>query len=160
MNHNDIQKNILNYTDGNLSGQEMDIIREHLNICPVCKKNFEKISAVWKSENIEKQTNPSPALWAKLETQIREYEQKQDTFIFNDIKNHIYPLLRPIFLFLVIFIIITSGYYIENFISNGTNSNSDSYDEISKIFYIDKLKFSALESINGDFFIAFNDNAE
>ncbi|MBI5417805.1 zf-HC2 domain-containing protein [Candidatus Poribacteria bacterium] len=157
MNHKNIQSKLLLYIDGDLSGNEMSVMQKHIEECPICKKYLDELCRVWKLEKSLEKRESSPYLWTRLNAQINEYEQNKGS----NIKQLISSLMRPAAISLLIFITITTGYYLEGFLSNNTKVNADTVnEEIAKIFYIDTLKSFPMESIDNEFITASNENSE
>ncbi|MBI4650064.1 zf-HC2 domain-containing protein [Candidatus Desantisbacteria bacterium] len=159
MNHKNIQKKFLFYIDGNLPASEMNMVKEHISLCPLCSKHLDEISEIWKQEKILEEREPSPYIWKKLEKNIREYENNKYTFLYIDIKKRFDFLMRPVLLSFMLFIAIITGYYLENFLSNNIDLNADvANEQITKIFYIDTLSYSTMESIHNRDLPAYNEN--
>jgi anti-sigma factor RsiW len=75
MMHSHVQKQLLLYLDGNLPEEKRQYIREHLSVCTVCAQQHDLLVSVWRSESRREKLQPSPFLWTRLQTRIKEYEQ-------------------------------------------------------------------------------------
>jgi len=75
MIHEEIQKQLLLYLDGELPDEEMRQIREHLSACAVCAQRRDELASLWQSERRSEKVKPSPFLWTRLQARIKESAQ-------------------------------------------------------------------------------------
>lgn len=75
MTHTDVQERLLLYLDGDLSEDQIRHMREHLSVCTVCAHQRDLLASLWRSESGREKLQPSPFLWTRLQTRIKEYEQ-------------------------------------------------------------------------------------
>ena len=80
MKCNILRKKLLAYSDGELSPRQSTAIRNHLNHCPDCKKQFEMLSNIFNSADGFKRTVTPHSLWTKLSSKIEEYESRRNHF--------------------------------------------------------------------------------
>jgi len=77
MKHKTVHKKLLQYIDGDLPENEMDVIKTHLEKCEYCSQNFELLSDIWKSKKDFERKKPSPFLWSKIKEQIKSTHYSQ-----------------------------------------------------------------------------------
>jgi anti-sigma factor RsiW len=73
--HTAIVEKLLLYLDGNLPDVEIQQIRKHLSSCADCAKRHDALASVWQSESRLDKAEPSPFVWTRLQSRIKEYEQ-------------------------------------------------------------------------------------
>jgi len=71
MTHEKVQKKLLLFLDADLSFEEMQKIRDHLSLCPVCKKKHDALAALWRHPVPPIREAPTPGLWLKVQARIR-----------------------------------------------------------------------------------------
>jgi hypothetical protein len=139
MIHTKIQEKLLLYLDGNLSNEEMQQIREHLSTCSVCAEQYDALASVWLSERRLEKIKPSPFVWTRLQTLIKEYEQTP-VFVW-DLKKIFGGIsLRPIPALAVIVAIVV-GIYL------GSPRESQKYKPAQLVSAADELGLDQFEII-------------
>ena len=71
MDHRFLKTRMFLYLDGNLSDQEYQQCRGHVNECAQCCQQLEALASVWQAEADEPVVVPSVRLKARLESTIR-----------------------------------------------------------------------------------------
>ncbi|MEW6088589.1 MAG: zf-HC2 domain-containing protein [bacterium] len=141
MNHKEIQEKLLLFTDGGLSNEETIIVREHIEGCPVCRENSEKLKKVWVFET-GKRMKPSPFLWTRLEAEIKDYERNPVYFGLDYFRKRIAYMLQPAMTAVLIFASILAGYFGGNYLVKDLDANQgiSGNEQVAEAFYLDKLE--------------------
>ena len=156
MNHKVIQKNFILYIDGNLSTSDSNEMQEHLSKCQYCKREFDKLSTIWRDENALKRITPSPYLWQKLELRLND-ENKRPSSIFI---NKLIPAIRLTAVIIILFLAVLIGRYL------GTTSMNDTYDAVENeeqeyilnTYRLDSFELISQESIGQIFTLTLNES--
>jgi predicted anti-sigma-YlaC factor YlaD len=150
MIHKTIQKKLILYLDGNLSGHEKVIVEEHLSKCRLCEKEIQSLSAIWKNENALERITPSDYLWTRLEVRLNKINQDTHHSLFDKL----IPAARLSIIAALILIAIFVGNYIGKVSNSDLKTNTREY--FWNIYNLDSFEPIPTESIGKAFTLASN----
>jgi len=124
------------YLNNDLSQEGNAEIEKHLENCPLCKTEFEKISNFESIINLEKDLKPNPFIATRIVQKLAENDNK--TFIWKQ-------KLQPVLFSFLIVIALLGG------ISLGNSYNkigvSDSYSEQIEEYYFNEIIHENIEIV-------------
>jgi len=113
MKCNTVKKKLILLLDNELSDRQMIKIQHHVDRCPDCSQQFEKLSQLWEFTGDCEPIEPSPYLWPKLSAKITEYEK--DRSFWSGFIAIIDRYAVPVTATLIFLIGIVTGIYLGNF---------------------------------------------
>ena len=128
MDCNNIEQQIVDFIDGQLSVQETQQIKKHINSCETCKQLYDETKQLFHAFENEKELTPSDNLRKGFYELLEEEKQLADTKVVNLVKaEKEFPWKRA-FQVAASIVLVFSGYFLG---SHNTQQNAD--QEISAL---------------------------
>ena len=135
-----INKDLIFFTEGSLTGKRKEEISKHLSECKICSDFVRELDLALKIIEKEKEIAVNPFLYSRINTKISSNEEAQNVFITTAVK-----LLRPVFIALLILTGIFSGFKLGSYYSEKYSYN-DSQSQTVK-YYLNDFQHESVESI-------------
>ncbi|MBU1320178.1 MAG: zf-HC2 domain-containing protein [candidate division Zixibacteria bacterium] len=88
-----IERNLIDFLDGNLSPELMKQMSEHIESCPACRELAQSFASVWKSADQPDEIELPSRFWASIQSDIDEIDSRRES---KSIFGRIIPILQPI----------------------------------------------------------------
>jgi predicted anti-sigma-YlaC factor YlaD len=135
-----INKDLIFFAEGSLTGKRKEEISKHLSECKICRDFARELNLALKIIEKEKEIAVNPFLYSRINTKISSNEEAQNVFITTAVK-----LLRPVFIALLILTGIFSGFKLGSYYSEKYSYN-DSQSQTVK-YYLNDFQHESVESI-------------
>lgn len=136
----DINKDLIFFAEGSLTGKRKEEINNHLSGCEMCRNFIKELTYDLELIEKEKEVAPNPFLYSRIQNKINSLEQTGNVFITSAVK-----ILRPVFISLLILSGIFSGFKLGNYYSNKYSYEASEYQVIT--FYLNDLQHESVETL-------------
>ena len=126
-----LKKNLIDFTDQNMSPELMTRLTQHLESCPTCRKLVEDFAAVWTSFDRPEEIKPSVNFWAMMQDTLDAVDESREKTIFE----RIVIRLQPIAVSAAILVAIALGYNFGH-IPGSMSANGANVSELWDEYYL------------------------
>jgi hypothetical protein len=135
-----INKDLIFFAEGSLTGTRKEEVSRHLSECKICRDFARELDLALKIIEKEKEISVNPFLYSRISAKIKSNEEAANVFVTTAAK-----LLRPVFITLLILSGIFSGFKLGNYYSE-KYSYSDSQSQ-TVTYYLNDFQHESVESI-------------
>jgi len=135
-----INKDLIFFVEGSLTGKRKAEINRHLSECKICRNFVKELTYDMAIIEKEKEAEVSPYIYSKIYNKITSNEQTANAFITSALK-----VLKPVFITLLILSGIFSGFKLGSSFSDKYSYVDSEFQIIS--YYLNDLQHESVETI-------------
>ena len=135
-----INKDLIFFAEGNLSGGKKKEINKHLSECKICRNFVKELAYDLKIIEKEKELEVNPFLYTGIHNKITGNAQINNVFITSAIK-----ILRPVFITFLILSGIFSGFKLGSYFSNKYSDEGSEFQIVT--YYLNDLQHESVETM-------------
>lgn len=140
MNCKRINKDLIFFAEGSITGTRKEEINEHLSECKICRDFVRVLTYDLEIIEKEKKAAANPFLYSKIHDKIISNEQPANVLVTSAVK-----VLRPVFITLLILSGIFSGFKLGSYLSDKYSYGDSEFQTIT--YYLNDLQHESVETI-------------
>jgi predicted anti-sigma-YlaC factor YlaD len=140
MKCNNINKDLIFFAEGSLTGTRKEEITRHLSECKTCRDFTRELDLAFKIIEKDREVDVNPFLYSRVSAKIKSGEETENIFVTTAVK-----LLRPVFITLLILSGIFSGFKLGTYYSEKYSYSDPQSQTIA--YYLNDFQHESVESI-------------
>jgi predicted anti-sigma-YlaC factor YlaD len=140
MNCKKINRDLIFFAEGSITGSRNEEINRHLSECKICRDFVRELTYNLEIIEKEKKAEANPFLYSKIYNKIISNEQPANVLVTSAVK-----VLRPVFITLLILSGIFSGFKLGSYLSDKYSYSDSELQTIT--YYLNDLQHESVETI-------------